>query len=173
MTFRRTRQGSMVALAVVGFCLPQSLLAAELEPGSMDVVNDVALFDGGVLVGQVVDSQGLPLSNVSVSVKQGVMVRAMATTNEKGVFHVRGLQGGVYQVIAPGGGGVYRLWTSGSAPPAAQQGMLLVNGGGAAGGRGAMFSRSMLRDPLIMGGLVATAIAVPIAVHYAGRPSSP
>jgi hypothetical protein len=173
MTFRKVLQGSLVVLAVVGSCLPQSLLSAELKAGSMDVVNDVALLEGGVLVGQVVDSQGLPLSNVSVSVKQGAMVRAMATTNEKGVFQARGLQGGVYQVVAPGSRGVYRLWASGSAPPAAKQGMRLVNGGGAARGRGAMSVSSIFRDPLIMGGIVATAIAVPIAVHYSGRPSSP
>jgi hypothetical protein len=173
MTFRKVLQGSLVVLAVMGSCLPQSLLAAELKAGSMDVVNDVALLDGGILVGQVVDSQGLPMSNVSVSVKQGAMVRAMATTDKNGVFRARGLQGGVYQVVTPGGRGVYRLWAFGSAPPASQQGMLLVNSGRAARGRGAMSASSILRDPLIMGGIVATAIAIPIAVHYSGSPASP
>ncbi len=177
MTFCRTLRGSLVALAVVGFCLPQSLLAAELRTGSADVVTDVALFSGGVLVGQVVDSQGLQLGNVPVSVKQGIMVRAMATTNEEGVFHARGLQGGVYQVVAPNGQGAYRLWTPGSAPPASQQGVLLVNrngsGYGAVPGQGPRTLSSLLTNPLIMGGIVATAIAVPIAVHNAQRSSSP
>ena len=177
MTFCRTLRGSLAALAVVGFCVPQSLLAAGLETGSTGVVTDVALFDGGALVGQVVDSQGHPLSNVSVLVKQGVMVRAMATTDEKGVFHVRGLQGGVYQVVTPNGQAAYRLWAPGSAPPASKEGVLLVsatgNATGTVRGQGPRMLPPLLRNPLIMGGIVATAIAVPIAVHNAKRSSSP
>ena len=111
-----------VTLAVIGFSLPQ-LAAADLprRPPVVDplpvpaapavaTVADVALADGGVLWGQVVDPQGSPQSNQLVAVRQQERIIATARTDQGGRFSIGGLPGGVYQIVAADGAGVYRLW---------------------------------------------------------------
>jgi hypothetical protein len=163
MKTRRIVNGVMVSLAAVGFLLPQPLLAAKPAPASPAI--DVALRDGGLLVGQVVDEQGAALGNVPVSLRYQDRQLVAGKTNKDGSFGFNGLRGGVYQIVAAKGHGVYRVWTVGTAPPAAQDGALVVSGDpvvrGQAGGGFAAF----ITNPLVIAGVVATAIAVPVAIH--------
>ena len=151
---------------------------------------DVALADGGVLTGQVVTAQGAPVAETPVAVTlQGREVVRVAT-NADGMFSAPGLKGGVYEVSTPGSRGVYRLWAPRTAPPAARQGVMIVSGTEpcwantvAAGrvrparasvgppwpaaGQGP-FGRAMgwvADHPFITAGVVATAIAVPLALE--------
>jgi hypothetical protein len=186
MSLTRWIKSVAVALALAGVCLPESLLAA--GPGSpSSKVTDVALRDGGVLTGQVVDAQGAAKGNTPVMLMAGEQELAASRTDQAGDFSFRGLRGGVYQIAAGSSHGVYRLWAPDTAPPSAQQGVLIVsdentvrgqtqysnNGlvpGTSYGGR----LRFWLSNPWVIGGIVATAVAVPIALHESNdHPHSP
>ena len=119
----RLVRGVVISLAAFGICVPPVAFAA--EPSPTPVVTDVALKDGGVLHGQVVDLQGAGVAGVPVSVKTQNREIASATTATEGRFSVPGLKGGVYHVAAAEGHGVYRLWTAGTAPPSAQNGVIV------------------------------------------------
>ena len=167
-------KGMLVSLAVVGFCLPQPLLAAVAAGQPAPDIADVALLDGGVLMGRVVDSQGVSLANVPVSLRSQSLEIAATTTDQSGLFAVRGLRGGVYQIVAAESHQSYRLWAPGMAPPSSQPGALVVAGGQTVRGQ---FSPGALgfwlTSPLVVAGIVATAVAIPVALHNADRPSSP
>ena len=168
-------QRTLVSLAVVGFCLPQPALAAGADAGPTPRVIDVALARGGVLLGQVVDSQGTTLATVTVLFFSGDRRVAVAQTDAQGYFAVNGLRGGVYRVVAAGSQTTFRLWTPGHAPPRSRTGILLVGGRDTIRGQMPSFGALgfWLSNPWVLTGAAAAAVAVPIAVHNAQRPSSP
>src|SRR5262245_27705470 len=126
-------------LAMAGTFAPQMASAAgPLPKGAprtrsvaarppMAVVADVALQNGGILAGQVVDGQGIAQAEAQVSLlQQGEVIRT-AKTDEQGRFEIGGLKGGLYQIETAQGGGTYRLWAPRTAPPSAARGLLLVS----------------------------------------------
>jgi hypothetical protein len=155
-----------ITLAVLGMSLPEVALAA--APVAPPAVIDVALADGGVLHGQVVDLQGANTTGVPVSVRNQDKEIVKTTTAKDGTFAVQGLRGGVYQVAAGEGQGVYRLWTANAAPPSAQKNAIVFTQNGSGGGG----FKSFLTNPIVIAGVVATAVAVPVAVVNS-QPSSP
>ena len=104
----RLVRGVVISLAAFGICIPPVALAA--EPTQMPVVTDVALRDGGMLQGKVVDLQGAGVAGDAI---------------------------------------VYTQYGYGP---------------------GAM--KMFFANPIVIAGLVATAIAVPIALSNA-HPASP
>jgi hypothetical protein len=169
MKVGRFIRGAAVALATLGLCLPELALAASPEPATPAVV-DIALADGGVLHGQVVDLQGSSTTGVPVSVRNQNQEIIRTTTAKDGRFTVQGLRGGVYQVAAGEGQGVYRLWTANAAPPSAQRNVIVFTQNGAGAGAGGL--KMFLANPIVIAGVVATAIAVPVALANSS-PSSP
>ncbi len=154
---------SMAWLAAFGMRLPQVALAVEPTPP----VEDIALAEGGVLHGKVVDLQGSGVGGVPLSVKSQNREVVRTTTNTDGSFTVNGLNDGVYQLAASDGQGVYRLWSAKKAPPVARNGAIVYTQGGCGGGGGL---KMLLANPIVIAGLVATAIAVPVALansHHA------
>lgn len=167
---RRTAAIQRVAvwLAVVGFCAPQAAIAEAPSAKQAPVVVDVALRDGGVLVGQVVHAQGYPLAKVPVVLRSGDQELAVSTTDAAGLFAFRGLQSGVYQVAAANGQQTYRVWPQEAAPPSAKPGALIVVGKDMVRGqRSARTFRNMMSNPWVIGGIIAVAVAVPVAIHNA------
>lgn len=164
MQCKRILNGVMVSLAALGVLIPSPLLAG--SPTRTPVILDVALRDGGVLVGQVVNEQGAAEVGVPVSIRSQDRELAIARTGKEGYFAFKGLRGGVYQLVADRGHGVYRVWSPGTAPPAAQEGALLVNSDqvvrGQAAGPG---FRTFITNPLVIAGIVAAAVAIPVAIH--------
>ena len=171
----------LVSLAVVGVCLPNAVLAAGVSANATPPAVDVALSSGGLLMGQVVDPQGVAAAKVPVSLRERDREIATAVTDNRGYFSVGNLRGGVYQIVAPGGHGTYRLWAPGTAPPAAQQGALVMAGqdlvrgqcykGGSLPCCGAL--GFWLSNPWVLAGVAATAITVPVVIHNAkGGPVS-
>jgi hypothetical protein len=137
---------------------------------------DVALRPGGGLLGQVVTSQGTPQGRVAIVLSQHGKKVATTTTERSGYFFLQGLQEGDYELAADTIRGRYRLWAPGKAPAAAQPGALLVAGQGPVRGQGPV--GCWLSNPWILAGLVATAVAVPVAIHNAradrnSEPASP
>jgi hypothetical protein len=168
----RILNGVMVSLAMLGFLLPQPLLAAIGSPAAVDI----ALRDGGVLIGQVVDAQGAAMASVPVSLRSQDRELAVAKTGKEGYFAFKGLRGGVYQLTSAQGHGVYRVWAPGTEPPAAQQGALLVNSDQVVRGQSdAGGFRTFITNPLVIAGIVAAAVAIPVAIHNSHHhaPTSP
>ena len=141
-------------------------------------------------------SQGVPLAKVPVLLQgrdfQGRDREiAQAMTDANGNFAVRGLRGGVSQLAAGGSQEIFRLWKPGTAPPLAREGVLLVVdrrtvrgqcGGPQCGvptscGPSPGLCKGMshwLANPWVVTGIVATSVAVPVAIHNSGgRPASP
>lgn len=156
----------MLSLATIGLCFPNFALAANQSPAQPVV--DIALTEGGVLQGQVVDLQGGAVAGVPVSLKAQDNQVFQTTTTKNGKFSVKGLRDGIYQLIAGKRQGVYRVWASKTAPPAAQKSAIVYTQGGCGGGGGL---KMFLSNPIVIAGLVATAIAVPVALANSGSSS--
>ena len=162
---------SLVTLATLGLCLPPVAFAGETAPKAVPV--DVALMDGGVLIGQVVDSQGAPIENAPILLRHDGKSLAAPRTGTQGYFALRDLRPGVYQLASTKSEGAYRLWAPGTAPPTAQKGALLVaNEGVARGQLGQGGLKTFLANPWVIAAIVATAVAVPVAIHNSDRHDS-
>lgn len=175
-------RAAAVGLATLGFCIPAVTLAAgpAAKSAVKPAVVDVALKDGGVLLGQVVDPQGKGIQGTTVALSRYDREVVQISTGAEGYFALKEVPGGVYQLASGNGGGVYRLWAPGTAPPAAQEGALLVAHEEVVAVRGqsppvvppGAKVKTFLANPLVIGGIVATAVAVPVAIHNS-RSSSP
>ncbi len=157
------------------------------QPVARPQVADVALAEGGVFSGKVVDAQGAPIPQAAVALHQAGKPVATSTTNAEGVFAVQGLRGGLYQVIAGNGVVAYRLWAPRTAPPTANRSALIVTGDEILAGQqcgsicppGPDMPRGgggvlgwMQRNPLLVGAGIAAAIAVPLAIDDDDDPAS-
>ena len=151
-----------VALACVGMIVPQRLLAATAD-GPQNVVNDVALGTNGSLTGQVVDGQGHPQADADVGVWQSDNRIASAKSDVNGNFVVTGLRSGVHQVSAGQGVSVYRFWAPNTAPPSAGQQAMVVSDQNVVRGNGGFIA--FVTNPWVLAGVVAAAIAIPIALN--------
>lgn len=127
MSGKRLFRKQVIAIVCIGLILPQAVLAAPTAPKAQ--ITDVALANGGMLIGQVVDPQGIGKAGVQVVVLQQGRQPIGTVTDRAGNFQVAGLTGGAAQVVTEGGQGVYRLWTANAAPPVAQSRALLVANG--------------------------------------------
>ena len=158
----RVVQRMAAALACVGMMFPHSVMAE--APVELKVA-DVALRDGGLFVGKVVNAQGKPISEVEVLLIQEGKEIANTTTDKEGVFAAQGLRGGQYQVVAEGGAVAYRLWAPDTAPPAANTSALIVTGDEIVNGQFADGCLCWIREhPMLVAAGIATAIAVPLAL---------
>lgn len=148
---------------------------ATIPPTSPAVIQDTALTKAGVLRGHVFNAQGTALRGVDVAVlaTDGRAVRSR--TKEDGEFAVGGLKGGVYQVVAGQGSQVIRAWSEGTAPPQAEEQIMIVSdprvmaGQWEPGTLGYFLqeARYTLSNPLVVGGIIAAAVAIPVAIHNA------
>lgn len=124
------RRSFVLAIAALVAGSPAFAQEGKTAPSqAKPVVQDVALRDGGVVVGQVVSPAGVAQGEVNVRLVQQGKVVAVTKTNEKGQFAVADLSAGVYQVQSPQANGQFRFWNANAAPPVAKQGVLLVNKG--------------------------------------------
>lgn len=130
---------------------------------SLSTPKDVALGAGGSLRGQVVNGQGNPVAGTRVVLVKDSQLVSMVETDRNGQFTASNLTGGVYQIATQEGVGVYRLWAANTAPPAAEQSALLVADGQVVRGQGGQLL-SFLANPWVLAGLVAAAIAIPLAL---------
>ena len=114
-----------IVLACWGMLVPTAEIRA--EEAAKTTISDIALGDGGVARGIVVDGQGRPVDGASVSIKTDAKVVATVVTDDKGEFSVREIRGGVHEVHAPQGAAVFRFWTAKAAPPAAKNRITIVS----------------------------------------------
>jgi hypothetical protein len=150
------------AIACMGMVLPPSVMAAA-PAKPVTGGNDIALRDGGLLVGQVLDAQGVVKANSPVSIRFANHEVVRTTTDKNGVFAAKGLRGGEYQLMTQEGISTCRLWAADTAPPSARPAALVVSGEVVRGqGPVGNWVTWMKAHPYITAGTIATAIAVPV-----------
>jgi hypothetical protein len=125
---------------------------------------DIALGTGGELRGRVLDVQGRPAEAFRIVVLQDGQPVATVSSDAQGAFQTRGLHGGLFQVAAGNQVYVCRGWAASTAPPAAVDQLLVVLNGVVERGQRPM-SDLFLADPMLIGLLVAAAIAIPIVIY--------
>ncbi|MGO8748537.1 MAG: carboxypeptidase-like regulatory domain-containing protein [Thermoguttaceae bacterium] len=173
----------MLTLSLVVLTSAVAQLTMAANPTTAPIAIDVALRDGGVLVGRVVNADGVGQPGAPVSIRYEDKVLASAKAGPEGYFAFKGLHGGVYQITTTDGHGIYRVWSPGSAPPAAQPVAALIEGdyvvrGQAEGGPCDPHPvMNFLQSPVgvaVVAGAVATAVSLPIALTVKpAAPSSP
>jgi hypothetical protein len=171
---------SLLWIACCGMMLPVNVWAADGQSATPSagnteaavttapVVSDVALQTGNVLQGQVVDSKGQPVAGAPVSLLEHQQEVAKTTTATDGSFQVPGVRGGVYRVVTFQGDGTYRAWPQQAAPPAAKPKIVLTQNSDTAPNP----VLRVLTSPLAICAIVATAIAVPVALANRNHGSS-
>ena len=165
----------IVGTACLGMLVPQLAFGESSRPTVLQLtkqtgkrpatkITDVQLRKGGVLTGQVLDAQGKAQPNMPVAMVRGGKLIAKAKTDSRGQFNVKGLKGGVYRLASLNDAKVYRVWAPTTAPPAAAESVVLVNRGDVVRGQqGAILG--MMSNPWVVGAIIATAIAVPVALE--------
>jgi hypothetical protein len=109
----------------------------------------------------LIDPQGAPEAGIDVAlVKDGAVVAA-ARTDTEGRFALADMKAGVYQLQTPRANAVCRVWAPNTAPPVAQPGVLLVSSQNVVRQQSIF---SVLANPWVLGGIVAAAIAIPLAL---------
>lgn len=170
MSIRKVLCIVSVAFVICACCTFNAAYA--VDPVQKPVISDVALSEGGRLEGQVIGNQNTGLPGVPVSLKTQDRDVAQAVTDANGRFVVQDLRGGVYRVDVAQSNGTFRLWAPRTAPPAAGNRAVVYvqNGNPAASG---LSWKGVLGNPLIIPAVIATAVAVPIAVSSHHSPASP
>jgi len=190
MVAARTWHHLLAGLAIAGVVLPpQQLAAAEVIGGAHGAavaavarapIGDVELGRGGLLVGRLVDTTGRPVAGRDVSVVVGDKTIAVSRTDGSGVFAVAGLRGGVHQITTVESARVCRLWAPGTAPPQTPPSLELVAGedvvrgqwGPPPGNRFLKEAKIWATNPFVVGGIIAAAVAIPIALSDDDGPHS-
>lgn len=138
---------------------------------------DVALSADGRLTGQLKDRDGKPLRGVELVCQGSRATQQRTLSDDTGHFEFRGLRGGVYLMSTAAGARAVRLWAPGTAPPAARTTLRLVADSDVVRGQsppGPLLAhcetlKCWFANPLFVSGVVAAAVAIPVAVHNANR----
>lgn len=172
---------ALTALTITGMVLPLPRAAAE-QPAAAErtQVRDVELAYGGLLIGRLSDTNGRPLPGAPVSLISAGKTLATTQTDGEGVFAVAKLRGGVHEIATAENVEVCRLWAHGTAPPGAPQSVEVVASGDLLRGQygpppGNRFikkAKIWATNPFIVGGVVAAAIAIPVALSDDDGPHS-
>ncbi len=129
MSFGKNLRGAVVCLACWGLIAPHSLTDAQETPAARQArPSDIALSQGGVLMGRVVDSQGKAVAKATVTLQFAGQVIARTPSNKNGEYAVKGLRGGVHRLRAGTHNKTVRLWATGSAPSTVKSTALSVTG---------------------------------------------
>ena len=146
-------------------------------------VADIALKSGGVLRGQIVNQARAAIYKASVpkaSVPKASVELSSGRqhwrthTDAQGWFEIANLRGGTYQFRADGQTQSLRLWSPGTAPPGASLGILVLPSTDVVRGQNPVspntnqffrVAKERLANPRVVGGIIATAVAIPVAIN--------
>ena len=140
---------------------------------------DYLLGQKGILAGNVVNQQGQPAAGLPVQVLHDGRVIATAYSNEKGEFAVEALRNGTHTVQLGGSQHSVRFWSDAAAPPSAVNHMAIVvdeevvrgqcgEGCGEGGFRPSCLTSGTALGVLLIGGAVATTLALTLDDHKSG-----
>lgn len=88
---------------------------------------DVVLSDGGVLEGQIIDSQGQPIGNTAVSLIRDGRIVSTGISSVNGIYRIEGLTTGPYVLTAGKSQRLVRLWRKDVAPPSSRPRAILMH----------------------------------------------
>jgi hypothetical protein len=177
----RCRAGLVVA-GCISLMLPSQLGAqlpqlrkqhATRNDSSIEAVRDVRLAPHETLRGVVYSAEGHLMAGKAVVLAQSDQELQQTTTDKEGRFAFRGLRGGLYWLTVDRSSQVFRVWTEVAAPPHALTEVVLVSGGVVRRGQHP-FGELFVCNPIVLGLIIAAAIAIPVAVHNSAerRPAS-
>jgi len=134
---------------------------------------DVALDGDGKLRGQIVDQTAASKSRVRVDVYQQNRFVLSTETNHRGEFAIKGLKGGLYQVVAScptgeSGVALFRIWTNRTAPPAAISDAVMVIRQDIVRGQWCANPAAFFSRPAVAAAIITAAVLIPIAVNNSG-----
>jgi len=167
---------------VVAVCLGMAMPVPAVQAGEVRKaadspsieISDLVLDLQGGLHGVVVDVHGAPQSAAKVVLLKDKRELGRTRTDKLGRFRFSGVRGGVYSLQSGGQVRFVRVWTTKAAPPGAKATALMVAGNGVI--RGQMpLEHFFASDAVVIAGMVAALIAIPIAVSNQGdsTPASP
>jgi len=174
----RTLKALCVGLSAVGLLVPPSVVEASTPANLATVpkpvvklVADAELDSLGFLHGRVFSARGVPAAGVTVVLRQTDRELARTDTDALGRFRLGQLRGGTYELSVGAQGRLVRAWAANTAPPAAGDVVVILGDGEVV--RGQMpLEEFFASDAVLLIGLVAAMIAIPIAIHNS-KPSSP
>ncbi len=172
----RVVKAPVVLAACLGLAMPASVSQGgeprkDFSRPPIEIA-DVVLDAQGGLHGVVVDVHGAPQPAAKVILVQQKREVGRVQTDRFGRFRLSGLRGGIYTLQSGGQARFVRAWTGKKAPPKAKGAALIVTGDGVI--RGQMpLEQFFASDGVVIAGLVAAMIAIPIAISNQGDSSSP
>ena len=134
-------RGAAVFLATLGVVAPiPAVQAADASqkasrPAVATIAADVSQSSNGLFAGRVVDHTGAVVEKTDVIVRQGTTEVARSQTDKDGMFSVKNLKPGTYQVSSGTTEGHFRIWNEKTAPPSARKNALIVLGHNGARGQ--------------------------------------
>jgi hypothetical protein len=168
------RSRFFAAFLIFTTCLlpAQKALAADPIPSAKPTrgMHDIALGRAGTLSGQLIDESGVPLASQRIIARGGAGQPIAAVSDRDGRFTLTGLRGGLYEISTERSSLACRCWTPNAAPPRALKEVLLVAERDVE--RGQRPIADLLTGPVLIGLIIAAAIAIPIAVHNSQKSAS-
>lgn len=163
-------RGAIVALATLGVVCPQTTAFAAVKTvAARPVVHitpeggvaNISTVKTGVFAGRVVDHNGSPIKGAEVVVRRNAKEITRTATDDRGVFQVKHLENGEYQVASGQTEGNFRVWNDSSAPVTSDEYALIVQGeDGARGQCGGMCGGMLLLTAAVIAAIITTAIVL-------------
>jgi hypothetical protein len=158
---------SLVTVSCWWLLVPVHVMAQNgVAAGPQTRVLDVAIGTQG-LTGRYVNTEGVPIPNHPIQLRQEGRVIATTHTATDGTFCFVAVRGGLYELAAHDAVVLTRVWAAGTAPPQASSHVVLVSQDTLV--RGQRPFAEIITNPLVIGSVIAAAIAIPIAVHNSGK----
>lgn len=158
---------ALIATTCVSVSMPQLATAgngvAQVDVPIKRTVEDVVLKDGA-LRGALVDKAGHGVADAPVLIGQEGKKVAELRTDAQGRFEFEGAKVGTYQVVSHGAAGSYRVWDATNAPKTVKQGIIHSVDPEVARGAHSGGLLKFLTNPLVLAGVIAAAIAIPLAL---------
>ncbi|ASV72641.1 hypothetical protein THTE_0039 [Thermogutta terrifontis] len=177
---RTTGIRGILALAIL-LCLAVGQAQAgnpesQQATGNRPRIPDIRLVGRNTLQGTVVSPQGAPLANVLLTLYRPDSPKALthARSDRQGRFQIVGITPGIYHLrVEPDSLATVRVWDATTAPPSARDQLLVVVGTQTIRGQRQVDELLTIDDKLVVGGMVAAAIAIPIAIANSDKDVTP
>jgi len=146
-------------------CAQQNDVLTRQEGSRVAAARDIALGVDGVLKGHFESDRPQSVDGKLIA-PNGKIIRFR--TDAAGSFEVAGVGGGAYRLVVGKQDTSLRLWKHGTAPPTAQPILDLRDGNPVHRGQQPLSCFLPSGETILIGLLLAAAIAIPIAVHNSG-----
>jgi hypothetical protein len=145
----------------------------QAAPASVVRWYDVSLDGNGAMHGHILNQSGASISHAKVSVYRLNQIVLSTETNDQGEFTIRGLRGGLYQVVASNANGesgvaLYRVWAAGTAPPSSISDVVMVMRQEVVRGQWCANPAAFFTKPVVAAAVLTTAAVLPIVINNSG-----